>query len=299
MRMTWERRKASPVAAVDRMHFVMWDFLKMFLVTVICGIAVSLAAAAITLVLSHNAYAQHSMDADFAGASHNKLVTQSGADWKAYPGVLLIGSGCDADMLDATDRDWKVTISGKYIDVRVMQTFVIPAGDAMTATFNASLPSHARLLRWNAHTNGSFWQGKVVDAVAYGQLTQIELRQLSRGGLLIVQNDEGDISTDAIINIAATEAVTIEYTYRIATEETHSSQSLLFALANETTTNSELPERTPHVTVWVEWVGGHPRRLTRLPGGAFLETAESKITGLSWTNSQRNDDTRLHLAWSM
>ena len=60
------------MAAIDRMHFVMWDFLKMFLATVICGIAVSLAAAAITLVLSNAAYAAAPVnDSNVSGTRHN------------------------------------------------------------------------------------------------------------------------------------------------------------------------------------------------------------------------------------
>ena len=127
MRMLWERRKTSPVAAVDRMHFVMWDFLKMFLATVICGIAVSLAAAAITLVLSNAAYAAAPVnDLNVSGTRHHAPPAPSIIETQAFPGVLLFGDGCDADLLDATDHDWKITINGNYIDVRVMQTFVMP-----------------------------------------------------------------------------------------------------------------------------------------------------------------------------
>ena len=152
MRMTWERRKASPAAAVDRMHFVMWDFLKMFLATVICGIAVSLTAAAITLVLSNAAYAAPLVnDSNVSGTRHSAPPAPSIIETQAFPGVLLFGDGCDADLLDATDRDWKITINGKYIDVRVMQTFIMPPGDATAATFNASLPAGVRLLRLNVH----------------------------------------------------------------------------------------------------------------------------------------------------
>ena len=127
MRMIWERRKASPVAAVDRMHFVMWDFLKMFLVTVICGIAVSLAAAAITLVLSNAAYAAAPVnDLNVSSTGHHAPLAPSVIETHAFPGVSMIGNGRDAGLLDVTDRDWNITINGKYIDVRVMQTFVMP-----------------------------------------------------------------------------------------------------------------------------------------------------------------------------
>ena len=283
------------------MHFVMWDFLKMFLATVICGITVSLAAAAITLVLSGAAYATVPLyDTNVSGTHHNAPPDQSSMETHAFPGVLMIGNGCDADLLDAIDRDWKVTINGKYIDVRVMQTFIMPSGDATAATFNASLPAGARLLRLNVHTSGGFWQGKVVDSEKYHQLTAVDLRQLSRRGILIVQNDEGVISTDAIINVAATEVVTIEYTYRTTTEDLKASQDLFVVLANENIETIQMAgSRAPGATVWVEWVGNNPSHLTHVPGGAFLETVDSKITGLSWTASQPGANTRFHLAWSM
>ena len=72
------------MAAVDRMHFVMWDFLKMFLVTVICGIAVSLAAAAITLVLSNAAYAAPLVnDSNMSGTRHSARM-ESNQQWKLH-----------------------------------------------------------------------------------------------------------------------------------------------------------------------------------------------------------------------
>lgn len=292
MRMTWARRKASPAAAVDRMHFVMWDFLKMFLATVMCGIVVSLVAAGIALVLSNDAYAA-------ANPAPEALTVESAGEQQAHPGVLMISSGCDADAIDATERDWKVTINGKYIDVRVMQTFIVPEGDSTAATFSAALPPGARLLRLNAHTSGSMWQGKVFDAKSYGLLTDVDFRKYARSGMLIVQNDDGAISTDAIINIAATEAVTIEYTYRMATANVEASQSLVVALTNGEALIGATKNLATTGTVWVEWVGTTPSRLTRLPAGAYLETTGTKITGLSWTIDQLKADAPFQLAWAM
>ena len=111
------------------MHFVMWDFLKMLFATVICGIAVSLAAAAITLVLSNAAYAAAPINnMNVSSTRHNAPPAPSIIETRAFPGVLMSGNGCDADLLDVTDQDWNITINGKYIDVRVMQTFVMPPG---------------------------------------------------------------------------------------------------------------------------------------------------------------------------
>lgn len=283
------------------MHFVMWDFLKMFVASVGCGVAVSLAAAAIALVLANDAYAAPLSNGTAAADSAPDAPTvDSTTEPQSYPGVLMIGSGCDADAVDATERDWKVTISSNYTDVRVMQTFIVPTGDSTMATFSALLPTGARLLRLNAHTAGSLWQGKVFDAKLHGQLTAIDFRNLSRGGMLIVQDDHGAILTDTIINIAGAEAVTVEYTYRLMTEDAQVRDSLFLTLTND---NRLLGQegRNPVTSgdVWVEWVGKNPRRLSRVPSGAFLETAGTKITGLSWRTDQLTADTRFHLAWSM
>ena len=301
MRMPWARSKASPLPDANRLQFVMRDFLRMFLAAVVCGVAVSLAVAGITLVLANDAHAAAPPnDSTTAISGSDGLVTDAETEAQPYPGMLMLGNGCDADPIDATERDWKVTISRNHIDIRVMQTFIVPNGDTAAATFSALLPAGARLLRLNAHSSGNFWQGKIFDAKSHAQLTAIDFRNLSRKGMLIVENDDGAISTDAIINIAATEAVTIEYTYRIATAETQGVHNLFVTLANDVTkVGQDADNLTTFGTVWVEWLGKNPRRLTRVPSGATLEATGTKITGLSWTTDQFNADAAFQLAWSM
>lgn len=252
-------------------------------------------------MLANDAYAAPLSNGTAAADSAPDAPTvDSATEPQSYPGVLMISSGCDADAVDATERDWKVMIGSNYTDVRVMQTFIVPTGDSTMATFSALLPTGARLLRLNAHTAGSLWQGKVFDAKLHGQLTAIDFRNLSRGGMLIVQDDHGAILTDTIINIAGAEAVTVEYTYRLMTEDAQVRDSLFLTLTND---NRLLGQegRSPVTSgdVWVEWVGKNPRRLSRVPSGAFLETAGTKITGLSWRTDQLTADTRFHLAWAM
>ncbi|MEO8386194.1 MAG: VIT domain-containing protein [Betaproteobacteria bacterium] len=299
MRMTWARSKTSPTAAVDRMHFVMWDFLKMFLATVICGIAVSLVAAAIALVLANDAYAAAGPnDAITVKAAQDTSTAQDADELLPIPGMLLIGAGCDAIAVEAIERDWKVTITGKTIDVRVMQTFIVPEGDSTAATFSAVLPTGARLLRLNAHAADSLWQGKVFDAQSYRQISDADFRKSARAGTLIVQNDDGLVSTDVIGNIAATEVVTIEYTYRMTTVKTEDSPTLVVATANYDALLKVGGIETVG-TVWVEWIGANPSRIIRAPSGAFLETNGTKITGISWSTRQPTTDTPFQLAWTM
>jgi hypothetical protein len=259
-----------------------------------CGVVVSLIAAGIALVLANDAHA-----AAISIPARDSSTAEIVAETHAYPGTLTIIGGCDGEVVDATERDWKVTITGKHIDVRVMQTFIVPDGDSNAATFSAALPPGARLLRLNAHTTGSTWLGKLFDAKSYGMLTDVDFRKYSRNGLLVVQNDDGAISTDAIINIAATEAVTIEYTYRMTLAQFDASQSLVVALTNGEALTGTANNLTASGTVWVEWTGTTPNRLIRLPAGAALETTGTKITGLSWTTDQVKADAPFQLAWSM
>ena len=301
MRMTWARNNASTQAKADRLHFKLWDFFKMFVTTVICGIAVSAIAAGIALALAHDTYAAASPQrAVVANSGDFKLDVDSAAGYQAYPGMLLIGNGCEGEIVDAAERDWKVTINGKNIDVRVMQTFIVPDGDETAATFNALLPSGARLLRLTAHTNGGLWQGKVFDANAYAALNAADFRRLSRKGILIVQNDDGAISTDAIINIAATELLTVEYTYRIDIDEAARAHDLMVTLVNDSDpSNQTANQRAASGAVWVEWIGRKPVQLVSVPSNTTLETVGPQINGLSWAAQRLNADARFQLAWSM
>ena len=299
MRTTWASNKAASQPNTGRLQFKLWDFFKMFVATVACGVAVSVVAAAIALVLAREAYAAAPNVAGVSVQStHAVSSADSDPDTEAYPGTLVIGRGCDGEAVDALERDWKVVVNGNNIDVRVMQTFVVPDGEASVATFNAALPSGARLLRLTAHTPGAIWQGKIVDAAAYAALSAVDFRRLVRQGRLIVQNDAGAISTDAIINIAAAESVTVEYTYRIALAEATHTQTLTMALAND---HDPLRpnQRAARGAVWVEWIGNKPAALVRMPGNATLETTGAQISGLSWIAPLLNADARFQLAWSM
>ena len=301
MRMIWARRKASPQPGVDRMQFVMLDFLRMFLAAVLCGIAVSVIAAGLALVLAHDAYAATSNEASPSLAVSNIDVNEESAiAMQPYPGGLLITSGCDGEIVDAIERDWKVSINGKHIDVRVMQTFVMPAGDASAATFNALLPAGAKLLRLTAHTAGGIWQGKIFDSKAYVDLTTLDFRKLARQGILIVQTEDGAIATDAIVNLAEAESVDIEYTYRLDAEESGTSYDLTVTLTNDDLLSGQRSSNgAMNDSVWVEWQGRKPARLTKLPAGASLEMQGSRISGLSWASHQRIGARQFHLAWSM
>ena len=261
MRMTWASKNASPQQAVSRGQFALWGFLKMFFAAVICGVVVSIIAAGLALVLAQEAYAITFPPVNgTVNTSQAKLDADTSIAMQPSPGMLFIGDGCgnEADIVEATERDWKVTVNGKNIDVRIMQTFIMPDSEAAAATFGALLPTGARLLRLTAHTTAAIWQGKVFDANSYAQLNIADFRKFSRKGLLIVQDDDGAISTDAIINVSATEAITVEYTYRITADEMPDTQLLNVSLVNDSYAGNQSAVRG---TVWVEWLGKAPSKI--------------------------------------
>lgn len=290
--------KASTQAQSERMQFAMWDFLKMLFAAMLCGLAVSMVAAAIALLLAHEAYGAVPVRDP---ASSNAI----GADMslpeelRPSPGLLLIGNGCGATVVEAVERDWKVTIDGNRTSIRVMQTFIVPEGDLAVSSFNAILPAGANLLRLSVHTAGSMWHGKILNTEAHTKLAPADFRNFSRRNLLPVQNDDGVISTDTIINIAANEALTIEYTYRMITVESIRGHNLTVSLVNEDLPVHATGGPPTRGTVWVEWSGRKPRELLRVPSGASLETSGPQITGFSWASRQLESDSRFLLDWSM
>ena len=299
MKMTGPGKKTSPPQAAGRAQFAMWDFLKMFFAAVICGVVVSIVGAGLAVLLAQDAFAITLPPVSGAANTNEvKVAVDTSTTMQPSPGMLFIGDGCgsEADIVEAVERDWKVTINGKNIDVRVMQTFVMPDVDATAATFSALLPTGARLLRLTAHTTGTIRPSKVFDANSYAQLSIADFRKFSRKGLLIVQDDDGAISTEAIINVSATEAITIEYTYRITADETPNAQLLNVSLANHSNVENQHSARG---TVWVEWLGKTPSQIVSVPSGAVLESTGTRITGLSWSTGQIDSERRFQLAWSM
>ncbi|MEQ1516676.1 MAG: hypothetical protein ABL931_09330 [Usitatibacteraceae bacterium] len=252
-------------------------------------------AAALALVLAGDANAATSAERLNATVSYDPIDTEKLAP---HPGRLLIGDGCGVDQIDAIERDWKVTINGSSIDVRVMQSFVIPDGDLGMVTFNAHLPSGARLTRLAAHTEGGILQGKIFDTIAFDRLSAPEFRNLARRAVLAVQNEDGVISTDAIINLTAAETVTLEYTYRIGADEAEDALNLLMVLNHDDSTIGLAHKQSTRGAVWVEWVGAKPIRLLDSPRGATVEKSGAQIAGLSWASQQLDKDARFQLAWA-
>ncbi len=92
-----------------RIGFMAWDIVKMLTAAIFCGLAFSIAAAGLTLMLSSNAEAR-------------EAATYAATESLAAPGTLIIGAGCNGVLLEALERDWVVSVQENEIVVRVMQT---------------------------------------------------------------------------------------------------------------------------------------------------------------------------------
>ena len=173
MKMTWANKNTSPQQAAGRAQLALWDFLKMLFAAVICGVVVSIVGAGLAVLLAQDAYAI--TFAPFSGAANTnevKVDEDASTSMQTSSGMLFIGDGCgsEADIVDAVERDWKVTINGKNIDVRVMQAFIMPDNEAMAATFGALLPSGAALETTGTRITGLSWSTDQIDSERRFQL---------------------------------------------------------------------------------------------------------------------------------
>lgn len=299
IRMFWARRKASPQAAVDRMHFVVWDFLKMFTAAVLCGLAVSVAAASVTLLLTRSAEA-----ATLNGTHEN--------DQPPTPGALIVGSGCDGMPIEAVERDWHVRVDGLTIEVRVMQTWVLPEGIEGPAVFQVRLPREARFKSLSAMTQDREWGGRAISLADYEKLSYGEYRKLTRNQLLVVQSPEADITSSPIMGLTPGETVLVQYSYVIHAQSIKGIQGFELPLRESdraTDMDKDIvndgtaiaPTRRPATagSVWVEWISRKPARLVDTPRNASLDKTANRIEGFSWDSPALQPGEQLRVSWAL
>ncbi len=273
--------------------FAARDFLKMLAAAVASGVGVSVVVAGLALVLSNNAEAEVLQK----NAAMNATSTQSP---QATVGGLYIGGGCDREPVDAVERDWLVKINGNTAEVRVMQTFLMPADGPTAAFFETILPPHAKLIALKAHTPQKILSGKVMVVDDFAGMSRQELNKFSRHDALVMWNDEGTLSTDQIMNLVPNDTVVVEYTYAINVQ--HQDGIHEFDLALNTMENETLAAIKPNLTsgtVWVEWVGAKPKHLRDMPIDVTLEESAQGIAGLSWFTPSLAPAATIKFAWEM
>jgi hypothetical protein len=288
-------------ASSSQPSFAPRDFLKMLAAAVASGVGVSVVIAGLALVLASSAEAR-------ALQKNSVVKAASVQSPRATVGGLYIGGGCDREPVDAVERDWLVKIDGHATqmraEVRVMQTFLMPADGPTAAFFEAILPTNAKLLALKAHTPEKILNGKVMAMNDIAGMSRRELNKFSRHDALMMWNDEGILSTDHIMNLIPNETVVIEYTYSINTQLENGLNELYLALntSDGETVSATKPNLTSG-TVWVEWVSAKPKRLVGnpadMPVDVTLEESAQGITGLSWFTPSLAPATAMKFAWEM
>lgn len=300
MKMSMARRDGAAGSAAERMHLVLRDFLKLVTAAVLCGLAVSFAAAGVALLLSSTAEAR------------SGSVGETG-DRDAVPGVLVVGAGCDGIELAAMERDWYVRIAAKTIEVRVMQTWVLPNDTEGVAVFQVRLPRGGRLMALSAQTPTGDWAGQKIRADTYARMSPATYLDLTRRKLLVRFSPDGEITTSPLTGLSANDIVVVQYTYLVRIDSTTPPDRLELPLepANATgpvslpqadADDPAAPMRAAGVkaSVWVEWDDRKPTRMLRMPHDASLEHDASParaVAGLSWTAVALKPGEKFRLAW--
>ena len=321
--MIWVSRQIPQQAGAASIHRVIWDFFKMLVIAVLCGFGVSIAAAGITLLLTGSAEARR-LHKEYLTASPSVITGNAGEidgaahdDLAPSPGALFLGDGCESTSLKAIERDWHVRIDGRHVEVRVMQTFKVPAESAEAATFHVQLVKGAHMESISAQTSTKDWAGNIFRADEYDRLTPAEYLNLSRIGILASHSSHGTVTTSPIVGLSPDDLIVISYTYVVRLEPQDGLPAFILPLEAEgdyassglpaTNKSAAIPSSTSmpmarlgtRGTVWVEWIGGKPWRVTGLPEDADVEMSNSRIEGFSWATGEIQAGARFHLSWTL
>ena len=321
--MIWDSKQIPQQAGAVPIHRVIWDFFKMLVIAVMCGFGFSIAAAGITLLLTGSAEARR-LHKDYLPASPSDTTGNAseidGADSEdssPAPGALFLGDGCESTSLKAIERDWHVRIDGRRIEVRVMQTFKMPAESAEAATFHVQLVKGAHMESISAQTSTKDWAGNIFRTDEYDRLTPAEYLNLSRIGILASHSSLGTVTTSPIVGLSPDDLIVISYTYVVTLEPQDGLPAFILPLEAEgnyaarglpeTDEPASIPSSTSmpmarsgtRGAVWVEWIGDKPWRVTGLPEDADVEMSKSLIGGFSWATGEIQTGARFHLSWAL
>jgi hypothetical protein len=292
-----------PKTSAAAPQFAARDFIKMFAAAIGSGVAVSVVAAGVTLLLARNADAAMSRAAPAVQATEAVPGLFDQADASGEPGGLFIGGGCDREAVDVIERDWQIRIDGNKAEVRVMQSFLMPSDAPLPAFFEATLPRGAIFKSLKSHTRAQTRQAKLMRAIATRGRATAEVGVVTGKTDLAAwfDRDSNTLTTEHIPHLAAGETVTVEYSYTIDIDGKYTERVLNLALAGQHTETYDADFRgkpaTVATSVWVEWVGAKPQRLRGLSGDYAVETAPDGVVGLSWFSPALTAGHKLSVAW--
>jgi|GEM_PF-4074599 len=337
MRFFWKRLQRSPQPPVDRLQFVVQDFLKLFGFAVASGIAFSALAIAVTLAVSRNSEAQvraaesgwvESGDhqsmfllegeagasaefADVATDSADSDVVEHDDTITPTPGSLYVGDGCEGVKLMPMEREWSVSIKGEVADVQVQQTFAVPAvyqqemddgGDLREARsgpwFHALLPGGAQFMSLTVDAQHGRRIGRWI-----GEADRDDTEKpLNNGDIRTYTYTGGGVtslSSEPITALVEGETVVITYRYQIPVASSGAGRQLRLVLAPEAfdETGDQSITQLPAGAVWVEFKDAVAPALQRVPVGATVERRRGNIVGLSWASQHISPSEEFVLSW--
>lgn len=337
MRFFWKRLQRSPQPPVDRLQFVVQDFLKLFAYAVASGIAFSALAIAVTLAVSRNSEAQvraaelgwvkssdhQSMfvlegeagaSADFADPASETAdgdVVEHDDTITPTPGGLYVGDGCEGVPLMPMEREWFVSIKGDFATVQVQQTFAVPAmyqqdnddGDDTREArsgpwFHALLPKGAQFISLTVDAQHGRRIGRWIDS----SRDDDPEAPLENGDIRTYTYTGGDVtslSSEPITALVDGETVVVTYRYQMAVESTSTGRQLRLVLAPDDLdeTTDQPTTQLPAGAVWVEWKDAVAPALQRVPVGARVERRRGNIVGLSWASQLISPSEEFVLGW--
>jgi hypothetical protein len=289
---------------LPRANFSARDFGKLFAAAVGSGVVVSLAAAALALALAGTAdAATHRVSPRAGTPAMPQPAPRAAFEYadESAPGALFLGGACDREVIDTAARDLQIRIDGTLAEIRVMQSFVMPADGPTTAFFEAVLPRGATLKSLKAHAPRHVYEAALAQPAP--RVTSVaSVRKPTRRAEVTMWLDaeSNTLQTEHIPHLVPGEVVTIEYTYTLSVAENAIERLLNLTLSQPK--DSHDPEATTRplttpVSVWVEWKGAKPKQLRGLSGDFALETAVEGVFGLAWHDPAVVAGHKLSLSW--
>jgi len=337
MRFFWKRLQRSPQPPVDRLQFVVQDFLTLFAYAVVSGIAFSALAIAVTLAVSRNSEA-HLRAAESgwvkSGDHQSMFVLEGEAEASAEfadvaadtaesdvveyddaitptPGSLYVGDGCEGVPLIPMEREWFVSIKGDLAEVQVQQTFEVPAayrqdndnGDDLREArsgpwFHALLPKGAQFISLVVDVQHGRRIGRWI-----GEADRDDTdKPLDNGDIRTYTYTGGGVtslSSEPITALVEGETIVVTYRYQMPVAASGAGRQLRLVLAPDSfEETTDQPNFQSSVgAVWVEWNDAVAPSLLRIPAGASIERRRGNVVGLSWASQHISPREEFDLGW--
>ena len=285
--------------------FAMMDVGKILAAAMLSGLIFCSIATGLILLLMSGAEARNLSKDNLPASANNQpnrvakvdLLAELMPSAELVPGVFYAGDGCTRAPVAALDRDWRIRINGSMAEVRVMQSFLMPADGPAVANFRAELPSRAILssLRVDSATSASVQTAQMMTNLEFAAMSSAKMRALRKSNRLMVLINGRQLETDSILHLVPGETVTVEYTYM--TPVGHANSAGLVNLNLVLQAKSAQVSAITTGTVWVEWIDAHPKNVVSQSNDIFIEETAGRISGASWYSADLSMTRQFNLTW--